>query len=188
MRLTDITFGTVLTLKIAIAMLLNHLCLLVFHYPEGSLSPEIGVLYANVHVGVAFLTMLLLGAAGAAASFFATLWQFVYSTHGNSSLEYFVFALLATGLQYSVLRVFLHMHGVSSTLRGLDLKHLVTLSCIFSMTYTLSMALMQDDLQNIVPTISQTALRNLLGIFSMVAVLKLISVLSKSLVVNRPRI
>lgn len=188
MHLTDITFGIVLSLKIAVAMLLNYLCLLVFQYPEGSLSFEIGVFYANFHVGVAFLTILLLGSAGVVAIFFAFVWQFFQLTHANSWFGYCVFALLATGLQYSVIRVFLYLHGISSTLKGLDLKQLITLSCIFSITYTLSMTLMPNDLQNIVPTVSQTVLRNLLGIFSIVAILKLINVLSKSLVVSRPRI
>lgn len=175
----DLEFGAKHVFKLAVATSLNYLCLWVVRYPEGWFHPDTGILYANIHAGVAFLTILLLGAAGAVACGTAFLLHFAQLTAITNWFGFFSVILLATGSQYLVIRVVQYRYGLSSTLRGLNLRNLLTLGCIFSLTFALSMALIQDDLQNIVPMVVRTAIHNYLGVLLVLLTLKAASKLGR---------
>ena len=181
----DLEFGAKYVFKLVVATSLNYLCLWVVPYPEVWFHPDTGILYANIHAGVAFLTILLLGAAGAVAYGTAVLLYFAQITAITNWFVFLSFVPFTTGLQYLVIRVFLYRYGLSPTLRGLNLRNLLTLGCMFSTTYALSMALIQDNLRNIVAmVVINTAFTNFLGVVLILLTLKSVVTLG-NLFINR---
>lgn len=183
----DQSSGVELVLKFTVATALNYIWL-VFQYSASWLGPQTDALSVDVHAGIAFLTILLLGATGAAASGIAIGLQFAQINPVNNWFNFCTLVLLSTVLQYVVVRIYLHLSDVGTTLRRLRLRHLLVLGFIFSADYTIAKALIEIDLQKIGPTFLQNMLNNLLGILVVLFLLRLTAALSKSLVPSHPRI
>lgn len=181
----DLEFSANHVFKLVVATSLNYLSLSVVRYSEGGFQPDTGILYVNIYAGVAFLTILLLGAAGAVACGTAVLLHFAQLTAITNWFVFLSLVPLTTGLQYLVIRVFLYRYGLSSTLRGLNLRNLLTLGCMFSITSALSMALIQDNLRNIVAmVVINTAFHNFLGVVLTLLTLKSVVTMG-NLLINR---
>ena len=181
MNSTDSVFGLVpLLFKISFATLVNYGCLLIFQSADGWLGTQRAIPYLHVTAGVTFLTILLLGAAGALSTFLAIVLQHAQLYDSNEWLIFFAYASASVVLQYAVIKVCLYMFGLAPTLEGLSHFHLIALSVIFSVTYTLTTTFILHELRNIVlPTIAQTAFGDFLGIITCFGILKLLGSLRK---------
>ena len=193
MNLSHSNLSGSLAFKIPVAALVNYLCLEFFQDADGWLSANRFIPFINVYAGVAFLTILLIGASGAVAIFIATLFRIIVNLGDFTSLlQYVHFSPAANWLIYSVsvfggiavqylaLKGCLYLSGLSSTLQGLCRAQLLILSCVFSIVYTLSTAAMLDGLDGIaLSTVSQATVGNFLGIISTLVIVKLIGFLRR---------
>jgi len=169
-----------LAFKIPVAALVNYLCLSFFLYADGWLSANRFIPSVNVYAGVAFLTILLIGASGAVAIFIAFLLQYVHFVPTANWLIFSAYVFGGIAVQYSVLKGCLYLSGLSSTLQGLSRTQLLILSCVFSIVYTLSTAAMLDGLDGIaLSTVSLATVGNFLGIVLMLVIVKLIGSLRR---------
>ena len=180
MNLSHSNLSGSLAFKIPVAALVNYLCLEFFQDADGWRSANRFIPFINVYAGVAFLTILLIGASGAVAIFIANLLQYVHFSPAANWLIYSVSVFGGIAVQYLALKGCLYLSGLSSTLQGLCRAQLLILSCVFSIVYTLSTAAMLDGLDGIaLSTASQATVGNFLGIILTLVIVKLIAFLRR---------
>ena len=174
-------------LKVPLAILINYIPLFVFHSAEGSFLAERPTPYIHLSAGIAFLTILLLGSAGAAATFIAAVLHFAQIPPDVDWNIFFQRALVSIVLQYMALKICLRLLGMSSRLRGLSFLELITLSAIFSIAYTLSTVFLVYELrENVLLATTHAALSDFLGVLSCLGIIKLVSAVRKRLPSNFP--
>jgi fluoride ion exporter CrcB/FEX len=163
-----------------LATLLNYFCLLFVQSIDSWLNFQRAILYINIATGVAFLTILLLGAIGALGTFLALTLQYAQLYNSNDWLVFVSYASASIALQYAMIKVCLYVLGLAPRLHGLSHYHLLVLSVIFSVTYTLSTTFILQELPHVPPrTLAQAGVADWMGIITCFALLKLLGVLRK---------
>jgi hypothetical protein len=153
---------------------LNYISLLLVQPSDAWLTQTTGAAFVDISAGIAFVTILLLGVAGAFATWVALMLQY-YQFDGGSWLTFTAYALSSVSLQLAVIYVGLRLFGVGRALNGLTHLQLLTLSAVFSVAYTTTDAFVLQHLHPFsTKTLSQHAIGDFFGIIACFVCIKLV--------------
>lgn len=160
--------------KILGAALINYASLFLVQLTDTWMVKVNATPFIDLSAGVAFLTILLLGTAGAIATLIALVAQYV-NIDGAYWITFLAYAMSCVLIQYAVIKISLFVLGLSAELKGMTHLQLLLISAIFSVTYTLSDTFVLQQLHFFdARPIEQQALSDFLGIITCFMILKLV--------------
>ncbi len=168
--------------KFTSVVLVNYVSLILSQISDTWLTQTTPIAFLDISAGVAFVTILLLGVAGATATLIALMLQY-YQMDGGNWFTFTAYALSSVLLQLAVIHASLRLLGVGRALNGLNHLQLLTLSIVFSVAYTASDTFILQQLHHFsARTASQQAIGDFLGIITCFACIKLVVLVRKRII------
>ena len=176
----------IVILKISLAVLFNYVFCLVLAASDKWFALQESFSLSHLNAGASFLTMLLLGALGASASFIALALQPTQLQGTSTGLGLVFEVMLCSAIQYAAIKLSIMYFGLRSNLNGLTRKQLLLTSVIFSTTYTLSNYYLLRKGSSI--SLFHSAIADALGIFSFFFIIYLANKLHKFFLTRTQRV
>lgn len=163
--------------KISLAGLFNYLFGLMLVLSDNWFAVKDGFSFTHLSAGVSFLTILLLGALGAGASFIAVALQPTQLASDSTQLILLIEIMICSAVQYAAVKLSILYCGLSTDLNGITRKQLFLTSLVFSAVYTLSnYYLLRKGLS---VSLLHLAVADALGILSLILIIYLANKLRK---------